>query len=273
MQDTYIKLDRSLLQHRYFDNVNVLKVWLWCLMKASHAEHKRLVGMQTVELKTGQFVTGRFAASKDLKLPASTAWTILKLFEKDGKISINSNNKYSVISVIDFYTYQVVKYPSRQQPDSRLTATEQHLDTNNNGNKGNNGENENHNTLPASGDADHHQDEPFLFSKKKRKITGKRLASFNLFWDAFNYKKGKAEAVDAWLDIPGMTGAMVCKIVAAAKREADVRPAQLAAKRTPKMAQGWLSGRRWEDEHCELTRKGSDDDIERALFSPGEETQ
>jgi hypothetical protein len=134
MQDTYIKLDRSLLKLRYFDNVNVLKVWLWCLMKASYTERERLVGLKTVRLKTGEFVTGRNAASRDLNLPGSTVWTILKLFENDKKIVIKSNNKFSVISVIDYQTYQVLKYQPRQQngqqTDSTLTATGQQPDTN-----------------------------------------------------------------------------------------------------------------------------------------------
>lgn len=141
MQETFIKLDRSLLRHRYFDNANVLKVWLWCLMRASHIDHQLMVGMQTVALKSGQFVTGRDAAARDLKMPGSTAWTILKLLEKDGKLDIKSNNKFSVVSLIDYSSYQTQKYKARQQNgqhlDSTLTTDGQHLDTNNKGNNGN----------------------------------------------------------------------------------------------------------------------------------------
>ena len=102
-------------------------------------------------------------------------------------------------------------------------------------------------TLSASPDAVQPGVE-FIETKKKRKLTGKRLDSFKLFWEAFGYKKGKAEAADAWLDIPQMTGALVCKIVAASKVEALQRVDLLIRGSTPKMAQGWLSARRWEDE-------------------------
>lgn len=84
-------------------------------------------------------------------------------------------------------------------------------------------------------------------TRRKRKLTGKRLATFERFWEAFGYSKGKAEAADAWLDIPELTDALVARIVAAAEREAQRRPAMLEAGKTPKMAQGWISGRRWED--------------------------
>ena len=68
------------------------------------------------------------------------------------------------------------------------------------------------------------------------------------FWDAFNYKMGKAEAADSWLDIPELKVSIVTKIIEAAKKEAAGRAELQAQGRTPKMAQGWLTARRWEDE-------------------------
>ena len=99
-------------------------------------------------------------------------------------------------------------------------------------------------TLSPSGD----EAPVFYPTKKKRKLTGKRLETFEQFWSAFNYKYGRAEAADSWLDIPQLTDAAVQKILSSAKKEADGRPALIQAGKTPKMAQGWISGRRWEDE-------------------------
>jgi hypothetical protein len=84
-------------------------------------------------------------------------------------------------------------------------------------------------------------------TKRKRKLTGKRLETFNRFWQAFALPKGKAAAADAWLDIPEFTDSLVEQIVAAAKREAQHRRRLMVAGRTPKWAQGWLTERRWED--------------------------
>lgn len=101
------------------------------------------------------------------------------------------------------------------------------------------------NNLSASGDA---VGAECLVTKKGRKLTGKRLIAFNEFWEAFDYKKGKAEAADAWHDILNLTPTLAAEIVAAAGREAAVRPGQILNGKTPKMAQGWLTARRWEDE-------------------------
>ena len=92
------------------------------------------------------------------------------------------------------------------------------------------------------------KEKDFYLTKKKKKLSGKRLETFMQFWDAFDYKSGKAEASDIWLEFPPLTNTVVDKIITAAKKEALSRPELILNKKTPKMAQGWLSGRRWEDE-------------------------
>ena len=86
-----------------------------------------------------------------------------------------------------------------------------------------------------------------FITKKNYLLSGERLRTFNLFWEAFGYARGKADAADAWLAIPALTKRLFDKIIKAAEAEARIRPGLVAKKRTPKMAQGWISGRRWED--------------------------
>lgn len=88
----------------------------------------------------------------------------------------------------------------------------------------------------------------FYLTKKKRKLSGKRLKTFERFWISFDYKKGRAEAADSWIDIPQLTEKLVNEICIAAEAEAKKRPGLIQSGKTPKMAQGWLTGRRWEDE-------------------------
>lgn len=89
--------------------------------------------------------------------------------------------------------------------------------------------------------------EPTYKSKKGRTIKGNQLEWFECFWSAFDYKNSKAEAADSWIDIKANQDLMPV-IIRAAEIEAINRPALKQNGRTPKMAQGWLSGRRWEDE-------------------------
>lgn len=88
---------------------------------------------------------------------------------------------------------------------------------------------------------------PFLVAKSGRKFEGRQLADFERFWTDFGLSRGKAEAADAWLDIPDMTDALVARICEAAKQEAADRPRLEGRGQKPKQARGWLMSRRWED--------------------------
>lgn len=88
----------------------------------------------------------------------------------------------------------------------------------------------------------------FYITKKKRKLTGKRLDAFNRFWEVFDFKKGKADAADSWFDIPILTETLVNDILTAAKAESENRKSLINNGGSPKWAQGWLHSRRWEDE-------------------------
>jgi hypothetical protein len=90
------------------------------------------------------------------------------------------------------------------------------------------------------------QPPPYL-TRRKRKLSGWKLKAFDEFWETFAFKKGRAEAADAWLDISDFTHELARKIINAAVKEARARPVLISKGQTPKWAQGWLSARRWED--------------------------
>lgn len=83
-------------------------------------------------------------------------------------------------------------------------------------------------------------------TKRGRELKGQQLEWFNQFWETFDYKKGKAEAADAWIDSK-VTENLFSKIISAAKHEVRTRTKQGEKGPAVKWAQGWLSGRRWED--------------------------
>ena len=102
----WIKLHREILDNALFHNEKLLKVFIWCTLKATHEEHDQLVGRQIVRLLPGQFVTGRHRASEELRLKPSTAWDYLKVLETNNTISIKSDNKFSVITIVNWSLYQ-----------------------------------------------------------------------------------------------------------------------------------------------------------------------
>lgn len=126
--ETWIKLYRKLLVSPIFENEKALKVWIWCMLKATHIKRDQLVGKQIVHLEKGQFVTGRKKASDELRMKDRTVYDYFKLLEELHMISINSNNKFSVITVEKWEDYQGIK----QQDNNETTTNQQQINTNKN---------------------------------------------------------------------------------------------------------------------------------------------
>lgn len=128
----WISLHRKLLDSAVFQNADLLKVWIWCLLKATHKDYEMMVGLQVVELEPGQFVTGRNKGSDELNLKPSTFRDYLKTLEKMGMIELNPDNKKTLITVANWDKYQTESGRVRQQTDNKPTTSRQRADTNNN---------------------------------------------------------------------------------------------------------------------------------------------
>ena len=126
---------------------NYLKLWMYCLMKASHKDHEILLGNQLVNLKAGQFVTGRKSLTEELnhgmkpkyKQSEISWWRYLNNLEKLEMLNIKKTNKYSVVTILKWVDYQ----ESEQQMNNKRTSNEHQMNTNKNGNNGENGKKDN----------------------------------------------------------------------------------------------------------------------------------
>lgn len=121
--------------------------------------------------------------------------------------------------------------PPRQPDDAPETETETETE-------------DKKNTAPPEGDEENTAAKPYK-SKKGKLLKNGVLFSFNEFWKTFAYPKGKAEAADSFLTV--FSPDIFQDILTGAKVEAENRSKIVSNGGTPKWAQGWLSGRRWED--------------------------
>jgi len=163
-----------------------------------------------------------------------------------------------IITVCNYDAYQSPEnYERTNEEPIERTRTEPELNQSSEGKNKNsknskNSKNEKKKILCSSGnELELEVQEPkeeFYPTKKGRKLKGQRLIDFLDFWKAFDYKRGKPNAADSWLDIQGYNEPIFLKIMSRAHKECKSRKALLSAGRTPKMAQGWISDRRWEDE-------------------------
>jgi len=249
----YVKLWRKLRNSNIFAHEGLLKLWILCLTEADHEEKEVMFKglISPIKLMPGQFITGRDALHRDyhqadikpkqyrrkLKPVATTLYRWVNELEKTQNLHIKKCNKYSIITINNWDIYQG---PAHQV----------HIKCTSNVHKQELIKKKRIKEYTAKAEkAPLLQEGKFYKTKKGKKLQGKKLSRFNDFWTAFEYRKGKAEAADVWLEIEkNLSDETYKAIIAGAKREASARPELLENNKTPKMAQGWLSGRRWEDE-------------------------
>lgn len=130
------------MEHGVWQDPHYLKLWMYCIMKASHTEREQLVGNQLVKINRGEFVTGRFSLTDEMNRGMKpeqqkndvTWWRYLKNLEKWGMLHIKSNNKFSVVTLDKYDFYQQVKGKGEQQTAQQLhnncTTDAQQLHTN-----------------------------------------------------------------------------------------------------------------------------------------------
>ncbi len=128
----WIKLHRKIISSSVFDNPHLLKMWIWCLSKATHKEYKQVIGLEEITLTEGQFITGRHKGSLELSVNQSTWYKHLKSLEKLNMISIKSNNKMTTVSIVNWRLYQDEEKEKEQQSNNEITTKEQQSNTNKN---------------------------------------------------------------------------------------------------------------------------------------------
>lgn len=75
-------------------------------MKATYKPITIQLNWRTVQLEPGQFVTGRLQASKETGLSAQCVRTCLQALKSTSNITIKTTNRYSIITIINWNSYQ-----------------------------------------------------------------------------------------------------------------------------------------------------------------------
>ena len=128
----WIKLHRILLENPIFLKPELLQLFIYCLLKANHEAQKIIFNGQEIEIKIGQFITGRNAMAKDLKQNPITTYKRLKILENLQILNIKSNNKFSVVTIVNYGLYQSEEIKRNTKRNNKGTTREQQGNTNKN---------------------------------------------------------------------------------------------------------------------------------------------
>lgn len=113
----YIKLHRKILDNGVFADAELLKVFVWCILKANTTPN--VVYGRKVDV--GEFITGRITASEELHLKPSTIYKRLHKLKSQGYINISSTTKNSLITVVNYKSYQLDDKPKKKRNLDNVT--------------------------------------------------------------------------------------------------------------------------------------------------------
>jgi len=128
----WIKLHRKLIENPIFLKPELLQLFIYCLLKANHETQKIIFNGQEIEIKIGQFITGRNAMAKDLKQNPKSTYNRLQILKNIEILDIKTNNKFSLVTVRNYELYQSQETKKDSKKDNQRTTRGQPEDTNKN---------------------------------------------------------------------------------------------------------------------------------------------
>lgn len=117
----WIKLHRRFLTWEWFDNPEMIKLFIYLLLSANHKDST----WQGIEIKRGQLLTGLNSLNKGTKISNQTIRTCLKRLEKTQEINMETNNKYRIITICNYESYQEESEATNKQTNKQPTSNQQ----------------------------------------------------------------------------------------------------------------------------------------------------
>lgn len=107
----HIKIDRKILKWEWYQDSNMVHLFIHLLLTANHADGS----WQGKQVARGQLITSRGKLSITSGLSEMQVRVCLSKLKMTGEITIKVTNKYSLITICKYDTYQSSKSESNQQ--------------------------------------------------------------------------------------------------------------------------------------------------------------
>jgi len=129
MSRRWIKLFQKLLYNPIFKDSELLHLFIFCLLKANYEPKEWTCGNQVVHLKVGQFATGLHTITAETGIKQTTAYRKMKTLQKLGVISVKAENKFSVVTVIKYSSYQEQRKADGKETEKKWKTNGKQMET------------------------------------------------------------------------------------------------------------------------------------------------
>ena len=121
----FLRLYRRLLDWEWFDNSQMVHLWIYFLLKANYQDGK----WHGIEVPRGSFLTSLDNICKDTGLTVQNVRTCINKLKSTSEITIKVTNKYSIITVCKYDLYNVQELEANKQDNKQtniqLTSNQQ----------------------------------------------------------------------------------------------------------------------------------------------------
>lgn len=140
-QTTFVKVDRNILQWRWYQDANTARVFLHLILTANIADHD----FEKTTIHRGEVATSIPSLSRQLKISIKSVRTALEHLKSTGEVATRIYPHFQVITILEYERYQAKpagKTAGRRQAGGRQTAAGGHQSKNSkNGKNEKNGKN------------------------------------------------------------------------------------------------------------------------------------
>ena len=124
----WIKMHRKIMEWEWYTDPNTARLFLHLILSANH----KAGSYKGIDIDRGQLITGRNKLSERTGISVRSIRTCLSRLEDTGEISIKPTNKYSLITICNYETYQGDIPLSDQHLTNKRPSSDQQATTNKN---------------------------------------------------------------------------------------------------------------------------------------------
>ena len=136
MKSGFVVIWRKFQETSFYKDTHAVHLAIHLILKANHEAKTIVFNGKPLPIERGQCVCGRDVLARELGMNSSLVYRKLKILEKVCFLNIKSNNKFSLITILNYDTYQSIKPKAEHQieqlANNQRTTSEQQNDTNNN---------------------------------------------------------------------------------------------------------------------------------------------
>ena len=117
----WLKIHRQMIEWEWFKDASMVQLFIFLLLKANRTP----IQWHGITIQRGQLVTSIDSIFDAINLSPQTIRTCLKKLESTGEIAKSSTNKYSIVTICNYESYQASEEENEDELTSNQQATQQ----------------------------------------------------------------------------------------------------------------------------------------------------